>query len=225
MKKIGIILVAVIMLITLVGCGNNKDAVKFKEEYEELNNKENANNKKHRSVTIASDNPFIYATGDEIVKKIENKESFYVYFGSAYCPWCRSVIEKAIEVSKDKKIETIYYVDIWDGDHVEILRDTYQLNDDGEVELVTEGAKSYSKLLKYLDNVLGDYTLTNVEGESVEVGEKRIFAPNFIYIEKGKAVKLIEGISSKQKDARSKFTTAILEDEEEQFEDFFAEEN
>lgn len=165
--------------------------------------------------------PFGYLKGEEIVEKIENNETFYVYFGSPYCPWCRSVIEKSIEVAKKNNIDTIYYVDIWDGDHIEILRDTYQLNDSGEPELVSEVGKGYKDLLKYFDNVLSDYTLTDADGNKVSVGEKRIFAPNFIYIENGKAIKLTSAISKNQKDAREELSNKILEDEEKEFNEFF----
>ena len=51
---------------------------------------------------------------------IENKETFYVYFGDELCPWCRSVIEKFIEVAKKNDVKKVYYVKIWDDDHNEI---------------------------------------------------------------------------------------------------------
>ena len=37
--------------------------------------------------------------------------------------------EKSIEVAKEKNIEKIYYIDIWDDDGNEILRDKYILHD------------------------------------------------------------------------------------------------
>ena len=215
------------MLLLTTDCGTkeNKDALKFKEEYESLNNIENNSGKRHRTVTISEDNPFVYATGKEIVEKIENKETFYVYFGSAYCPWCRSAIEKAIEVAQKNNIDKIYYVNIWDGDHVEILRDTYILNDKGKLEQTYSGGEGYQKLLKYFDSLLGEYTLTDKDGNKVSVGEKRIFAPNYIYVEKGEAKKLIEGTSDLQKDSREELTEEILNDEEKIFQDFFTKEN
>lgn len=220
------ILILGVMIIGIVGCGEttNKtstDSTKFKEEYEELNGETNSSGKKHRTVSISEDNPFVYTTAEKIIEKIENNETFYVYFGSSYCPWCRSVIGKAIEVAKENKIDTIYYVDIWDGDHVEILRDTYKLNDEGEPEVVFEGAKVYKDLLKYFDNVLGDYTLTDADGNKVLVGEKRILAPNFIYVEKGEAIKLTSAISENQKNSREELSNEILEDEEKMFNELF----
>lgn len=222
-KKVLSLLILITVVFSLTGCGlkTNKDAVKFKKEYENLNGKENSSLKKHRTVSISDDNPYVYATAKDIINKIENKKTFYVYFGSAYCPWCRSVIEKSIEVAKKNNIKKIYYVDIWEGDHKEILRDTYELDENNKVKLISEGADEYQDLLKYLGNVLGEYTLTDENGDTISFGEKRIFAPNFIYVEKGKAKKIESGSSEKQTDSRMKLTDEMLKDEEKKFNEFF----
>ena len=151
---------------------------------------------------------------------IENKETFYVYFGDELCPWCRSVIEKFIEVAKKNNIKKVYYVKIWDSEGNEVLRDKYSL-EDGSLKLVSEGTESYKKLLTYFDSVLTDYNLTNDKGEEVSCNEKRIYAPNFIYVEKGNTIKLTEGISSLQKDSREELTKEILDEETSLFEEFF----
>lgn len=227
-KKIFNILFSILILLSLTGCSNSEinkelnDAIKFKKEYESLNGISNSSGTEYRTLQIAEDNSFIYVTAEEIVKKIENKETFYVYFGSSYCPWCRSIIEKFIEVAKDNNINKVYYVDIWDGDHVEILRDTYKINKDGKLEVVSKGTEAYQKLLTFFDNVLGDYVLVNNEGKSIAVGEKRIFAPNFIYVENGDAIKLEDGISKFQTDSKEKLTEEILKDEENKFIEFFS---
>ena len=155
------------------------------------------------------------------MEKINNKETFYVYFGSSYCPWCRSVIEKSIESAQKNNIKKIYYVDIWNGFHNEILRDTYKLNDKNEAEKEKDGTKEYYKLLEKFDNLLEDYTLTTDDGEEVKVGEKRIFAPDFIYVENGVAKRITSATSENQKDADAKLTKEILKDEEKSFDNFF----
>ena len=55
----------------------------------------------------------------------------------------------------------------------------------------------------------------------VKVGEKRLFAPSYIYIENGEAKKLTTGISDKQTDSRQELNDEILEDEEKHFKEFF----
>ena len=219
-RKILMMILIVGTLFLASGCGN-EDAKKFKNDYESINGKENASGKVHRSVNIDEDNPYTFTTAEEIVKKIENKETFYVYFGDKLCPWCRSVIEKSIKVAKENNIKTIYYVPIWDDEGNEILRDKLKVNDEGKLETIKEGTDAYKKLLELLDSVLSDYSLTDKENKKVETKEKRIYAPNFIYIESGEAKKLVEGISEKQKDSREELTEEILKDEEEAFKSFF----
>lgn len=222
-SKLIILTIALLSIITLTACTKNKDAIAFKNDYESVNGKENKNGKAHRTLTISENNPFVTVAPEDIVKKIEAKETFYVYFGSKLCPWCRSAIEKAIEVANDYEIKTIYYVDIWDDEGNEILRDKYVLDDEGNPKLESEGTEAYKKLLEAFDNVLENYTLTNDNDEKVDVGEKRIYAPNYIYVKDGKAKKLVTGNSDKQKDSREELTKEILADEQEQFEGFFAE--
>lgn len=225
MKKILGMVIVVIVVITLSGCSvesseEKVDALVFKEEYESLNATTNASGKEHRSVSILEDNPFVYASADDIVEKMNNDETFYVYFGSKLCPWCRSVIEKAIEVANQNGIETIYYVEIWDNDGKEVLRDTYAV-ENGEAIKTLDGTESYDQLLDLLNNVLSDYSLTDDEGNAILVGEKRIYAPTFIYVEDGVAVRTTDGISEKLTDSRAELTSEILEDEEYLFREFF----
>ena len=221
-KKVFLILILFISLF-VTGCSaNNKDALKFKEEYEKINgDKTSYSDNKYRTLKIDKNNPYVYSSAKEILEKINNKETFYVYFGSSYCPWCRSVIEKSIESAQKNNIKKIYYVDIWNGFHNEILRDTYKLNDKNEAEKEKDGTKEYYKLLEKFDNLLEDYTLTTDDGEEVKVGEKRIFAPYFIYVENGVAKRITSATSENQKDADAKLTKEILKDEEKSFDNFF----
>lgn len=222
-KRFIFILFIFIGLFIITWCSNNKDSLKFKEEYESLNGtKTSYSDSNYRSVNISKRNPFVYSTADDILDMINNKETFYVYFGSSYCPWCRSVVEEAINSSIDNKIDKIYYVDIWDGFHNEILRDTYEIDSEGNVRKTKNGTGTYYKLLKKFDNVLEDYTLTDDSSREVNVGEKRIFAPNFIYVENGKAKRSTTGISNKQSGSGDKLSKDILRDESKAFDKFFS---
>ncbi len=223
-KKIIVLFLIIISIFLITGCRkNNADAKKFSEEYEKLNNTKApyGDNENYRNISIPKNNSFVYSNAKEILEMIDNKETFYVYFGSAHCPWCRSVIEKAVEVANKNKVEKIYYVNIWKGFHEEILRDTYEIGDNNKPNKVKDGSKEYYKLLNKFDNLLEDYTLTTDNNEKINVGEKRIFAPNFIYVEKGKAKKIITGISKKQTKYNSKLNKNILADEEKKFNNFF----
>ncbi len=228
MKKkfllLGMILVAIL---TITGCRKeekviiNKDGAGFKEEYESLNGKVNSGGKKYRTLTITKDNPFIYITPEKLLEKMNNKESFYVYFGSKFCPWCRAVIETATKVVKKKELDKIYYIDIWDDKANEILRDKYIINDNNELEQVIQGTKSYYEILKRFDSLLDDYTLTDKKGNQVQVEEKRIFAPNFIFIENGNARRLVSGIPDMLKNPHEELSEEVLKVEENIFNEFF----
>ena len=203
-KYISIILVLVLSLL-VVGCSNEKtDAMKFKEEYESVNNKVNEHTKKeNRELNIPKNNPIVYATAEDIVKRIDNKETFIVYFGFAECPWCRSVIEQLLKVAEEKKVEKIYYVDVLN------IRDVREIAEDGTITTTTEGSKGYMDLLTRLDSVLEDYTLTDENDEEVSAEEKRIYAPNVVAISRGEAIQLETGISPKLTDPYSKLTDNI----------------
>lgn len=223
MKK-GLFLVFLLMgVISLSVYGmkekNVSDSLKFKEEYEGFNGEKN-DYFEYRDLSITEKNPIIYSSAEEIVQKIENNETFIVYFGDPECPWCRSVIEQAINSANENGISKIYYVRIWNGFHNEILRDVYELDKESPV-LKVKGTVSYYKLLKYFDKLLQDYTLTNKDNKTIQVNEKRIFAPSFIYVKDGNPLQLVDGISKKQESYNSTLTEEILSEEKEIFDKFY----
>lgn len=196
MKKIFTIILIMMITLTLTGCSDKPvektDALKFKEEYEKNNGVKNEKyNVTTRTVNIPEDNPMVYATAEEIIKKIDNKETFVVYFGFSDCPWCRSVIEELIHVAQDLKVEKVYYVDVKE------LRDVKELDENNNVVTSKEGDEHYKKLLEKLDSVLNDYTLTDKDGNEVSAGEKRIYAPNVVGVANGKPTELETGESEK----------------------------
>ena len=201
MKKILAIILTLTLLITLTGCTNkNSDAYKFKEEYESINNEKNEKTgKENRKIVIDKENPFIYSTAEEIAEKMENKETFIVYFGFKDCPWCRSIIEELISAAKDNNVEKIYYVDVKE------IRDVKELDEEGNVKTTIEGTKGYKQLLEKMNDVLKDYKLKK-DDEEIETGEKRIYAPNVVAVSSGKAIQLETGISEKQKEAYQELT-------------------
>lgn len=219
-NKKNIIIVVLIAIITLLALASiitiynnkNSDALKFKEEYESLNGTtREKDGKTIRSITIPKNNPMVYSDADEIVDMINNKETFVVYFGFNDCPWCRSVISTLIEVSKDEGLEKVYYVDVKE------IRDTIELDSNGNVNTTIKGSDGYYKLLKLLDGVLEDYNLFDENKNEVSTGEKRIYAPNVVAIVNGKAEKLESGISDKQTDGYMKLTEEIKKETYDKF--------
>ena len=212
-----------VLFLGVVGCGKNtvsEDAKKFKQEYEEFNNKSN-DYFEYRNITIEEDNTIVYSTDKEIVEKIENKESFIVYFGDPECPWCRSVVEQVVKLAKENNIKKLYYVRFWNGFHKEIIRDVYELDSKNKPVLKEKGSDAYYKLLEYMDEVLKDYTLKDDKGKEIKVNEKRIFLPNFVAVIDGEPKELIQGISEKQTQYNGELTDEIIEDEKNAFNTFF----
>lgn len=211
MKKIALTLMIIILLVTMTGCGKKEnieqtDGYKFAEEYKSINGTENQSGKKYRELSIDEDNPFVYATAEEIAQKVKNKETFVVYFGFNTCPWCRSMVEELIRCAKDKNQDMVYYVDVKE------IRDKIELDENGAIKTTQEGSKGYMELLELLDNVLDDYTLTNENGEEIKTNEKRIFAPNVISVVNGNAKEKVEGISSKLEDPYGEITEEMKEE-------------
>lgn len=202
-----------VCLLLLTGC-SSKSGKEFKDIYESLNGTKTSSGKDIRSVTIDEDNPYEKVDASKIVDLMNKKQTFYVYFGFPECPWCRSVIEESIKVAKSNSIKKIYYVDVLD------IRDKMEVKE-GKATQTKEGTEDYNKLLELLDPVLSNYSLKDSNGKEIATNEKRIYAPNFVYVEKGEAKKLTEATSDQFTDPYMELTPEILEDEEKLFNDFF----
>ena len=223
-KKIIIIIIGAFLLLAsliyLININSNSkieesDAMKFKKEYESLNGVLNETTGKiSREISINDNNQIVYSNLEEILNKIDNKESFVVYFGFSSCPWCRSILESLLYVANVNNVKEIYYVDVKD------IRDVYTIEND-EVVLIKKASKNYYDVLEKLDSVLSDYKLTDKDGNEIMVGEKRIYAPNVVAIVNGEAKEMQTGISNKQTDPYMVLTDEIIEDTKKQFEKVF----
>ena len=221
MKKfISIIVFMLTVIFVITGC--SKSSLDFKKEYESVNGKTLRGNIKYRSLNISKNNPYIKTTIEDIESKINNKESFYLYVGDSLCPWCRSGLEKMIEVAKKEKVKKIYYVDFWDDDHNEILRDLYDVEEkDGVISVVKikDGLSGYNTLLNAVSDFVQDYTLTK-DGKEYETGVKRIYGGDHFYFDNGKCVKYVSLRSDKLSNANDELTDEVLEDQENKFTHF-----
>lgn len=128
MKKkyliIGIILL--VLILTSIILFNN-DAIRFKLSYEYINIVEYDNGKTIK-VNIPLDNRIKYIKGRQVIDTFQNKTGI-IYLGYNSCPWCRNIVEPLIEVAKEEKINTIYYVNIHDNLD-DIKKELLQILDD-----------------------------------------------------------------------------------------------
>lgn len=226
MKKKRLIIFIVILAFMLTGCISTTikdDALKFKEEYESLNDVlTSTEGVYYRNIKIDKNNPIIYTTFKEVKEKIENEESFILYVGFSACPWCRSVIPYVLEEAEEKGIDKIYYINVReDNSRGSDLRGYYKLDDNNQVVYDIYPDKYYHDVLNTLDEFLSPYTLSSEDGREIETGEDRLTAPTFIIYKDGKAIAVDECISEKQKDGYQKLTDEIIDEIKERADDLF----
>jgi len=196
MTKNFIIKISVLIILIVgitVGCTSKKnetkdDGVKFKEEYEALNNTvRESDGQKYNNVDISEDNPIKYVTPKEAAKIIK-EESALMYIGAPWCPWCRNAIPVLFETAKNNGLKKIYYVDLTE------YRNIWEIVD-GELIKSQKEKEGYYDLLNALDEILGSstYKLKDESGKEYDTNEKRIYMPTVIGVKGGKIVGNIVG--------------------------------
>lgn len=181
MKK-NIIILSIIVVIALVIAIlffllNNKgmsDGERFKQEYEELNDS-------HLEVNIDSDNMIKYIGLEEAIDIIKN-DTGVIYFGYPSCPWCRNAVPVLLDAASSTSLDTIYYVNAYN------IRDVKEIDDDGNIVTTNEGDRLYDDLLGVLDDILDPYTITDDNGEVIDLGEKRLYVPMVLFVKNGEVV-------------------------------------
>ena len=173
-----LLLVAVLMSFKFK---QNSDAIKFKNEYEALNDTvRESDGATYNSVSIPKDNPIKYINSKEAIKIIE-KDDAIIYVGAEWCPWCRNAVTVLFEIADKYDVQTIYYLNLDDE------KSSYEVKD-GKLVNTVKGSKDYYKLLDKLSDILSYYVLTDNEGNKYDTKEKRIYMPHVIAVHDGKIV-------------------------------------
>ena len=222
-KKLLFIIVAILTLFTITACCNNPGK-EFKKEYEAINGKTLKGDIKYRDLTIDENNPYEKVSIDKIAEMIKNKETFYLYVGDPLCPWCRSGLEKMIEVANKNKIEKIYYVDFWDDEHNEILRDLYDVEVNGDevtFNKIREEEAGYKVLYEAVEDFIQDYTVMKDGKEYTVPFTKKVFGGDHFYFVNGVCTRYVSLRSDKLEKATDELSEEVLKDQEEQFTKFF----
>lgn len=195
MKKKIIIIVSLVCVLLLMGglsyyflTKNNDrevnnvtaDALKFKEEYESLNNTtRESDGALYNNIDISENNPIKYVNTKEALEVLKNKTAI-LYVGANWCPWCRNAVPVLFEVAKSYNVKTIYYLNLDEE------KDVYEVKN-GKLEKTAQGTEGYYELLEFLDSELEDYIITS-NGKDYNTGEKRIYMP-FVAVSKNGEVK------------------------------------
>lgn len=162
------------------------DSLKFKEEYESLNGKDNGNGKNYLSIDIKSYNPISYSNYEEIFD-ILDKGTGVIYLGFPECPWCRNLVPVLVDSALEEKVSPIYYLNI-SGD-----RNTLSLTKKGKIKTKKKGTEDYLKLVDILKDYLPVYD--GLKDDSI----KRIYLPTVIFVKDGKVLGLEETLESYSK--------------------------
>lgn len=179
------------------------DAVKFKREYEEFNDKTYDNTEiKYFNVDLKTNNLFKYVNAKDAVKFLK-KGTGVIYFGFPQCPWCRTLVPYLDSIGKETGVSEIKYLNIHD------IRDSYEVEDKKAV-IDQKGTDEYYEILSILDDYLTDYKITDEKGKEYKTNVKRLYAPTVVVVKEGKVVAFNEGTVKTQK----KFVA--LTDEEKQ---------
>ena len=183
MKKI--LLILCIFLFAITGC-TKSDAVKFKKEYEELNGKKSSTGEEYISLDINKDNIIKYSSVDEIIDIIKS-DTGVIYFGYPECLKCRNVVDVLLDVSGSTSVDTIYYLNVKD------IRDRLSIDENNNITTEVEATEEYKELLEVLDSILDDYIIKDKDGNDIDTGEKRLYAPLVVFVKNGKIVGSHEG--------------------------------
>lgn len=161
------------------------DSIKFKKEYENLNNKKIDSNNKYLPISIDKNNPIKYILDKEVDEFLTDGTGI-IYFGFPECPWCRNAVPVLIDALKEKDIKEIYYLNVKD------IRDEKELDSNGNVKIKKEGTNVYKTILNKLNNHLKNYE--NLNDESI----KRLYVPAVFFITNGEVVGVNYGTVSSQ---------------------------
>ena len=206
-NKIILILLVILTLVVVGVCtysvikNNEKDtdAIKFRNEYSELNGKVNENNgKNYVNVSISDSNTIKYITEEKAIELLEEGTGV-IYFGFSTCPWCRSLVSTLTSVAENKN-ESIYYLDILD------IRSAFELNE-GKLNKIKDGSKGYYKILELLDEQLEDFYLIDDAGNKFDTEEKRLYAPTIVAFNKGNITSIHVGTVESQENGYDELTS------------------
>ncbi len=97
MKKVVVVIIIFSSILLINGCSIKKteeltDAEKFANEY-----------------SISENNPFHYATIDEVLELVENNKSGILFLGDSDSEWSTFGVKILNKVLNDKKIDMVYY--------------------------------------------------------------------------------------------------------------------
>ena len=158
--------------------------LKFKKEYEYLNNKEEDGHI-HNKISVSKNNGIVYISDTDLVERMKHK-SGVVFIGNNNDELSRLVIEPLLTSKENTGLKHIYYLDITG------IQSELALTKKNKIKTIRKGTDSYYELLSILDYYLNPYLLYNDDKE-IDTKEKRINIPLVVAFDKGNIIGIHEG--------------------------------
>lgn len=175
-----ILITAIVFLAIQIKAKLQEDALRFKTEYEELNNE-------RHELSIPENNPMKYIDVKQAVEILKNGTGI-MYIGYPKCPSCRLAVPYIIEAAQETKTKKVYYLKITDYNNAFDVQN-------GEIIKTREEKEGYYELLEEAAAITREYTLHEFENEYI-VDEPRIYSPTVLKIENGEITKFKVGAES-----------------------------
>ena len=128
-----------------------------------------------------------------------------------------------IEVAKKEGVKNIYYIDFWDDNHKEILRDLYEVKVNGKkvsYKKTQDAVDGYDQLIENVKDYVQNYTIDK-DGKTYDVGVKRIYGGDHFKFVDGKCIAYVSLRSDKLEKSLDELTEEVLKDQETNFTNFF----
>lgn len=169
------VIVGIVFLVPNLGEENGSDALRFQQEYEELNSTIRDDGVYMKSVQVPSDNMIKYVTIEEALEFSETGTGV-VFLGAGWCRLCRITASLIAEASSSHNIP-IHYVSLkrFGGSSGEV---GYQ----ELAELVGEYMRGWGTAFA---NVTGSESTIISRIEEIQDGEYRMFAGILLFYNKG----------------------------------------
>ena len=140
----------------------SKDAVKFKEDYESLNNTvREGTDKTYSAITIPEINPIKYVSVKETIDLLSSDDAI-IYAGANWCPWCRGAIVPLLDVAINYNVKNLYYLNL-DND-----KSLFEIQNKKLVQ-TKEGTEEYYDLLTIITVKNGE--IVKVDGTTIELDD------------------------------------------------------
>lgn len=155
------------------------DEIKFKKEYESLNNTvRESTGVMNSTVEVMDDNNVVYLSDEETVNFLKNGTGI-IYMGFKECPWCRNSVPVLLSACNNANIEKVFYLDVTN------IKSTIVLDAKNKPQTTKKGTDAYYEILDIMKDYFNDYYLTDKNGKKISTNEKRIFSPTVLTVKDG----------------------------------------